>query len=43
MALSHVHEDGGAGRLPNGLEPAGEVAYMLDRQLADYGDKRRVE
>jgi hypothetical protein len=28
---------------PNGLESASDMAYMIIRQLADYGDKRRVE
>jgi hypothetical protein len=27
----------------NGLETASDPAYMVVRQLADYGDKRRVE
>jgi hypothetical protein len=27
----------------NGLEPASDLAYMMVCQLADYGDKRRVE
>jgi hypothetical protein len=41
--LSHVHEDAAWAQPPNRLESPSDVAYMMARQLADYGDKRRVE